>query len=211
MLLCLVLMVVDLALAADPRRVEITRTHPERALRDEPVAGELRVRNLGTRLLRARVRDAWQPTAGAPAERLRFTVPPGERRAAALPLLPAVAASCAALRRRARGPGPLGWPGVRRPSTLRPDPRAAAVHSRRTFRHGWRACASSTATRACRYGVRAPSSTACASTCAETTCARSTGAPPPAQAPRCCAPGARARPARGHRHRHGPHRCRARG
>ncbi|SDO52996.1 Uncharacterized conserved protein, DUF58 family, contains vWF domain [Microbacterium sp. ru370.1] len=87
-LLCALAMVVDVATAADPRRVEVTRTLPERALRDEPVAGELRVRNLGSRMLRARVRDAWQPTAGAPEQRLRLTVPPGERRGAPLPLLP---------------------------------------------------------------------------------------------------------------------------
>lgn len=111
MLLCLVLMVVDLALAADPRRVEITRTHPERALRGEPVAGELRVRNLGTRLLRARVRDAWQPTAGAPAERLRFTVPPGERRAAALPLLPRRRGELRSAFVAVRAAGPLGVAG----------------------------------------------------------------------------------------------------
>ncbi len=82
------LAVVDVALAADPRRVEISRVLPDRALLNEPVPGELRVRNVGTRLLRARVRDAWQPTAGAPSERRRLTVPPGERRSAPLPLLP---------------------------------------------------------------------------------------------------------------------------
>ncbi|WP_270352328.1 DUF58 domain-containing protein [Microbacterium testaceum] len=87
-LLCAVLTGVDVALAADPRRVEITRTHPDRALRDEPVAGEIRVRNLGRRLLRANLRDAWQPTAGAPSARQSVVVPPGERRGAPLPLLP---------------------------------------------------------------------------------------------------------------------------
>ena len=40
-LLCAVLTGLDVVLAADPRRVEITRTHPDRALRDEPVAGEI--------------------------------------------------------------------------------------------------------------------------------------------------------------------------
>jgi uncharacterized protein (DUF58 family) len=87
-LLCAVLTGLDVALAADPRRVEITRTHPDRALRDEPVAGDIRVRNLGRRLLRASIRDAWQPTAGAPSARQSVVVPPGERRGAPLPLLP---------------------------------------------------------------------------------------------------------------------------
>ncbi|WP_144828832.1 DUF58 domain-containing protein [Microbacterium sp. BH-3-3-3] len=111
LLLCAVLALVDRALAADPRRVEITRTHPERALLDEPVAGELRVRNLGTRTLRARVRDAWQPTAGAPAERQRFTVPPGERRGAPLPLLPRRRGELRSAFVVVRAAGPLGLAG----------------------------------------------------------------------------------------------------
>ena len=109
--LCAVGALVDVAVAADPRAVEITRRLPDRTLLDEPVAGELHVRNLGTRALRAHVRDAWQPTAGAPEERARFVVPPGERRSAPLPLLP---------RRRGeirtdfvvvRSAGPLGLAG----------------------------------------------------------------------------------------------------
>ncbi|WP_150952253.1 DUF58 domain-containing protein [Microbacterium testaceum] len=109
--LCVVLVVVDTVLAADPRRVEITRTHPERALRDEPVAGELRVRNLNTRLLRARVRDAWQPTAGAPSERLRLTVPPGERRGVPLPLRPRRRGEVRSGFVVVRAAGPLGLAG----------------------------------------------------------------------------------------------------
>ncbi|CAN3701331.1 MULTISPECIES: DUF58 domain-containing protein [unclassified Microbacterium] len=109
--LCVVLAAIDIALAADPRRVEITRTLPERALRDEPVTGELRVRNLGTRLLRAVVRDAWQPTAGAPDERQRFTVPPGERRGAALSLLPRRRGELRSAFVTVRAAGPLGLAG----------------------------------------------------------------------------------------------------
>ncbi len=105
------LALVDVATAADARRVEITRTLPERALRDEPVSGELRVRNLGTRLLRARVRDAWQPTAGAPEERLSLTVPPGERRAATLRLLPRRRGELRSSFVVVRSLGPLGLAG----------------------------------------------------------------------------------------------------
>ncbi|MDU0366030.1 DUF58 domain-containing protein [Microbacterium sp. KSW4-17] len=110
-LLCALAMAADAAAAADPRRVEVTRTLPERALRDEPVSGELRVRNLGTRLLRAHVRDAWQPTAGAPEERLRLTVPPGERRAAPLPLLPRRRGELRSAFVVVRALGPLGLAG----------------------------------------------------------------------------------------------------
>jgi uncharacterized protein (DUF58 family) len=87
-LLCAGLAVADVFLAANARTLEISRVLPERALRGQPVTGELRVRNRGRRMLRARVRDAWQPTAGAPLERLSLVVPPGERRGAALSLLP---------------------------------------------------------------------------------------------------------------------------
>lgn len=110
-LLCALAMAADAAAAADPRRVEVTRTLPERALRDEPVSGELRVRNLGTRLLRAHVRDAWQPTAGAPEERLRLTVPPGERRAAPMPLLPRRRGELRSAFVVVRALGPLGLAG----------------------------------------------------------------------------------------------------
>ena len=110
-LLAAALLSVDVALAADPRRVEITRVLPERALRDEPVAGELRVRNLGSRLLRAVVRDAWQPTAGAPADRTRVTVPPGERRGTPLPLLPRRRGELRSAFVVVRSLGPLGLAG----------------------------------------------------------------------------------------------------
>ncbi len=110
-LIAAVLLSVDIALAADPRRVEITRRLPERALRDEPVAGELRVRNLGSRVLRASVRDAWQPTAGAPADRARVTVPPGERRGAPLPLLPRRRGELRSAFVVVRALGPLGLAG----------------------------------------------------------------------------------------------------
>ncbi len=110
-LLAAALLSVDVALAADPRRVEITRVLPERALRDEPVTGELRVRNLGSRLLRAVVRDAWQPTAGAPADRARVTVPPGERRGTPLPLLPRRRGELRSAFVVVRSLGPLGLAG----------------------------------------------------------------------------------------------------
>ncbi|MDQ1122937.1 DUF58 domain-containing protein [Microbacterium trichothecenolyticum] len=109
--LCGALAATDAFLAADPRRVEVTRSLPERALRDEPVVGELRVRNLGTRTLRALVRDAWQPTAGAPEERMTFTVPPGERRTATLPLLPRRRGELRSAFVVVRSAGPLGIAG----------------------------------------------------------------------------------------------------
>ena len=63
LLLCLLAAAIDVVLAADPRAVRVQRQIPGRALRDEVVPTRLLLHNTGSRELRARVRDAWQPTA----------------------------------------------------------------------------------------------------------------------------------------------------
>ncbi|MDL9980350.1 DUF58 domain-containing protein [Microbacterium candidum] len=121
--LCAIAACVDAAAAASPRRVDVSRNLPARARLGEPVAAALTVRNTGTRRIRGRMRDAWQPTAGAPDARIRVDLPPGERRTYAIPLLP---------RRRGelrtgfvviRSNGPLGLAGrqavVAAPGALR--------------------------------------------------------------------------------------------
>lgn len=87
-LVCAAAALVDAAAAPDPRRVEVERRMPRRVLLGEPAVAEVRLRNTGTRTLRGRFRDAWQPTAGAPDERVAAVIPPGETRAFRLPLLP---------------------------------------------------------------------------------------------------------------------------
>lgn len=87
-LLCLVLIAVDVAAAADPRATTIVRRIPARARLGERVDTQVMLTNTGTRTLRGRARDAWQPTAGAPAARLPLDVPAGERRALSVPLVP---------------------------------------------------------------------------------------------------------------------------
>ncbi|GAA2984441.1 uncharacterized protein (DUF58 family) [Microbacterium terrae] len=86
--LCLVLVLADAIAAPDPRRIEVSRDVPRRALLGQQVVAEVRLRNTGSRTVRGRVRDAWQPTAGAPADRIRIIVPPGESRSIRVPLLP---------------------------------------------------------------------------------------------------------------------------
>lgn len=86
--LCVVLALVDVAAAPDPHAVRVERTVPKRALLGEQVQTELRLRNTGARVLHGRVRDAWQPTAGAPDDRLAVDIPPGESRELRIPLLP---------------------------------------------------------------------------------------------------------------------------
>ncbi|WEG07873.1 DUF58 domain-containing protein [Microbacterium horticulturae] len=67
LVLCLAAAGVDAAVAADPRRVHVDRTVPRRALRDSRVHTTLTLR--GPQQLHGQLRDAWQPTAGAPHAR----------------------------------------------------------------------------------------------------------------------------------------------
>jgi uncharacterized protein (DUF58 family) len=80
---------VDLALAGSPRAVALRRVVPARVRLGETVAAELVVSNTGRRRLRATVRDAWEPSAGAAGRnRTPLDVPPGERRAIRTALTP---------------------------------------------------------------------------------------------------------------------------
>lgn len=87
-LLCAAVALGDAAAAADPRRITVLRRLPRRVLLGQPVGSELVLRNTGPRTLRGRVRDAWQPTAGAPADRPSIAIPSGESRVVGIPLLP---------------------------------------------------------------------------------------------------------------------------
>lgn len=78
----------DLAFAASPRKVRITRDVPKRVRLGETVRTYLFVTNTGNRRLRGIVRDAWQPSAGATATRHPVSVPPGERRSVTTLLTP---------------------------------------------------------------------------------------------------------------------------
>jgi uncharacterized protein (DUF58 family) len=110
-LLCIAAMATDAAVAADPRRVRVERRIPGRVLRDEPVVTELLLSNSGTRRLRGRVRDAWQPTAGAPTRRARIDIPAGERRSVPIPLRPRRRGELGSDAVIVRSIGPLGLAG----------------------------------------------------------------------------------------------------
>lgn len=56
---------VDLALAASPRRASLRRTGATSTRLDEPAAVDLVVGNTSGRRMRGRLRDAWPPSAGA--------------------------------------------------------------------------------------------------------------------------------------------------
>ncbi len=87
-LLVLLLAALDLSLAGSPRAVRISRILPTRVRLGESVRSELLIANVGRRTIRGRVRDAWQPSAGASANRQSIYLPAGERRAIATILTP---------------------------------------------------------------------------------------------------------------------------
>jgi uncharacterized protein (DUF58 family) len=80
LLLTIVIGVLDLILAASPRRLVVERVLPHRVRLGETVASEVYLTNENSRTLRALVRDAWQPSAGAALTRQSLVVPPSARR-----------------------------------------------------------------------------------------------------------------------------------
>jgi len=78
LLLVVAAVAVDTALAPRPADLRVARTLPARARRGEAALSELRLTNTAGRRVRGWVRDAWQPTAGAPAARARIDVLSGQ-------------------------------------------------------------------------------------------------------------------------------------
>ena len=113
-ILCALLAVVDVAAATSPRVLRISRDAPAKTLLGAQTSVRLRIANTGSRRIRGRLRDAWQPTAGAPAERLPLEIPPGERRDLVVPLLPRRRGTLASEMVVVRSHGPLGLAGRQR-------------------------------------------------------------------------------------------------
>jgi uncharacterized protein (DUF58 family) len=108
LVLCALLAAADLWLAASPRAVSLERAVPARVRLGESVASTLLLGNPGRRMLRAVVRDAWPPSAGASTARQRADVPPGERRALTLTLTPSRRGERRVEQVTVRSFGPLG-------------------------------------------------------------------------------------------------------
>lgn len=124
------LCVLDAGLAASPREVALRRevTGPVR-LR-ETSRSRLLVTQQGRRRLRAIVRDAWQPSAGAEANRHLVDLPSGESARVDTTLLPTRRGDLRADRVTIRTVGPLGLAGRQAsldvPGTLRVLPEFAS-------------------------------------------------------------------------------------
>lgn len=111
LLLMVALVTIDVLLAASPRLLEISRRGAERGRRFEASRTSVVVRNLGTRRMRASIRDAWQPTAGATPLRAALELPPGETRSADFMLLPRRRGQLRSEFVMVRSLGPLGLAG----------------------------------------------------------------------------------------------------
>ncbi|MDR6866353.1 uncharacterized protein (DUF58 family) [Microbacterium resistens] len=111
LLACTLLVVLDVLLAASIARLRITRDVPARVRLGERTEVAVAVHNIGARRLRGLLRDAWQPTAGAPEQRERLDVPPGERRRVLIPLRPRRRGELESAFVAIRAYGPLGLAG----------------------------------------------------------------------------------------------------
>jgi uncharacterized protein (DUF58 family) len=98
----------DAGFAGSVRVLRLERSGDTAVRLGEPATVGLRVTNPGPRRVRALVRDAWPPSAGAVNPRQRLAVPPGERRRMTVALLPTRRGDRYADRVTVRSYGPLG-------------------------------------------------------------------------------------------------------
>ncbi|MEU9691392.1 DUF58 domain-containing protein [Amycolatopsis japonica] len=103
----LLLVVLDLLFAGSVRRLQFARSGATSVRLGEECEVTLAVANPGGRPVRAWLRDAWPPSAGAD-DRHRLTLPAGERRVVTTRLLPTRRGDRTAVRVTVRSTGPLG-------------------------------------------------------------------------------------------------------
>ncbi|MBE7700703.1 DUF58 domain-containing protein [Oerskovia sp. Sa1BUA8] len=107
-LVVVALCVLDVMLAASPRQVAVERRVPGSVRLTGRATSQLVVTNLTGRRLRAVVRDAWAPSAGAQANRHAVDLPPGESARLTTVLVPTRRGDRLADRVTIRSAGPLG-------------------------------------------------------------------------------------------------------
>jgi len=106
--LLLVGVLIDLALAAGVRGLALERSGDTSVRLGGTASVQLMISNPGPRTLRAMLRDAWPPSAGAAPVRHRLHVPAGERRRLTVALHPTRRGDRRASRVTVRSVGPLG-------------------------------------------------------------------------------------------------------
>jgi uncharacterized protein (DUF58 family) len=103
-----VLVAVDLALAGSVRELRVVRSGDVAVRLGERARVTLAVSNPGSRRVRGMLRDAWPPSAGAVGATQPLDLPPGERRAVAVDLVPTRRGDRTPDRVTVRAFGPLG-------------------------------------------------------------------------------------------------------
>ena len=134
---CLVLVGLDVLLAASPRSLAITREGPGQVRLGEQTTSTLLVSNTGRRGVRGLLRDGWPPSAGVVEPGHRVRLPAGERVRLVSTLRPTRRGDRSAAHVTVRSVGPLGLaarqqsrpvPGTLR--TLHPFPARKHLPSR---------------------------------------------------------------------------------
>ncbi|MGO8960832.1 MAG: DUF58 domain-containing protein [Streptosporangiaceae bacterium] len=101
----------DVRLAASVSGIRLSRTGDTRISLGQSGSVTLSIENGGHRQLRAVVRDAWRPSAGAQPRRSRVSVPAGGRVAMTTVLTPSRRGDTSAIQVTIRSIGPLGLAG----------------------------------------------------------------------------------------------------
>ena len=109
--LLLTAIITDLVVAAPIKPLQLARAGDIKVLLGQSAALTLTVTNPGRRTLRADIRDAWQPSAGAQPHHLRVHIPAGTRAALATTLTPSRRGDKAAAMVTIRSLGPFGLAG----------------------------------------------------------------------------------------------------
>ncbi|MEU5877330.1 DUF58 domain-containing protein [Spirillospora sp. NPDC047279] len=104
----LLLVVLDLALAGNVRALRFHRSGDTNVRLGQTAHVGLIVENLGGRRVKARLRDAWPPSAHAAPRTVKISVPPGERRRVDMTLVPSRRGDRTAVTVTVRSVGPLG-------------------------------------------------------------------------------------------------------
>lgn len=100
--------IVDLALAGSVRALRLSRDGDDLVRLGEAATVRLTVANPGRRTVRATLRDAWEPSAGAAPRAHAFGLPPGGARRLTTTLTPTRRGDRTAQRVTVRSAGPLG-------------------------------------------------------------------------------------------------------
>lgn len=128
----LLVLVLDLALAASPRRISVRREIPSAVRLSEGTTAVLRFANNSSRLFRGQVRDGWQHSAGASNSLQQLRIPAKERATMTVSLTPLRRGDLHTEHLTLRSFGPLGmvaWQKtIKAPGTLRVLP---PFHSKR--------------------------------------------------------------------------------